>query len=124
MDPGSFQAAWGAWPDAQTGTLKLASPALLAALGGAAGGTTLSSHFAAASIATMASGGAPPSLKWYLFASEAGGATFLVELVVALDAKTASITVRTDAPALSKNFAAIFAQLLLDYPTVATAARA
>ena len=124
MDPGSFQAAWGAWPDAQKGTLKLASPALLAALGGAAGGATLSSHFAAASIATMASGGAPPSLKWYLFASEAGGATFLVELVVALDAKTASITVRTDAPALSKNFAAIFAQLLLDYPTVATAARA
>ena len=70
-------------------------------------------------IATMASGGAPPALKWYFYASGAPGSapvTFLAELLVNVNEGTASITIKSDAPELSKAFAANFAQRLLDFP--------
>jgi vesicle coat complex subunit/outer membrane biosynthesis protein TonB len=114
MDAGTFQAHWGAWGVAQAGELKL-PPAALAALRAHAG--ALTPHFAAANIATMAAGGAPPALKWYFFAHALGsGATFLVETNVDLNAGTASLTFKTDAPALSKPFAAAFAHELLVFP--------
>jgi vesicle coat complex subunit len=114
MDAGTFQAHWGAWGVAQSGQLAL-PPAALAALRAHAG--ALTPHFAAANIATMAAGGAPPALKWYFFAHALGsGATFLVETNVDLNAGTAALTFKTDAPALSKPFAAAFAHELLVFP--------
>jgi hypothetical protein len=60
----------------------------------------LMSHLAMRGFATMASGGAPPAMKFYFYGAAADGAgLFLVEAVVNPAACVASITVKTDAPA-------------------------
>ena len=115
-DAASFQAHWTAWPSAQQGTLRL-PPAGLAAM--RAHAAALSPYMAGVHIATMASGGAPPALKWYFYASgapDSAPVTFLAELLVDVNEGTASITIKSDAPELSKAFAANFAQRLLDFP--------
>ena len=118
MDPGTFQAHWAAWPAAQQGAIKL-QPAGLAAL--SAQTAALTPHMGAAHIATMASGGSGGTLKWYFYAFLAPGVVpqqgvFLAELLVDTAAGTASITIKTDAPQMSKAFAANFAQIILDFP--------
>ena len=113
MDPGTFQAHWAAWPAAQQGAIKL-QPAGLAAL--VSHTAALTPHMAAAFIATMASGGSGSTLKWYFYAFGAQQAVFLAELLVDTAAGTAHITIKTDAPQMSKAYAANFAQILLDYP--------
>ena len=114
LDAATFQAHWGAWPVAQAGELKLPSAAA-AALRARPG--ALTPHMAAANVATMAAGGAPPSLKWYFYAAAlGGGGTFLVEAVVNTEAGVASLTFKTDAPAMSKAFAAAVAHELLTFP--------
>jgi len=111
LDPPTFQARWTSWPVAQQGTVSLPPPAR-AVIGASA--AALAPHMARVGIATMASGGAPPQLKWYLHAQPASGAgCYLAELVVSLTEWTAAITVKTDQEASSKAFAANFAAALL-----------
>jgi hypothetical protein len=55
-------------------------------------------HLAARGFATMASGGAPPAMKFYFYAQAAdGGGLFLAEAVVNPAACSAAVTVKTDA---------------------------
>ena len=60
----------------------------------------ISAHLAAHAFVTVASGGAPPAIKLFAHAADAeSGCVFLLEAVVDTAARTASVTVKSDADA-------------------------
>uniref|UniRef100_A0A7R9Z186 Beta-adaptin appendage C-terminal subdomain domain-containing protein n=1 Tax=Chlamydomonas euryale TaxID=1486919 RepID=A0A7R9Z186_9CHLO len=94
-----FQSAWSKCGVAQRSSEQL-SAATVEALQ-ANNHRDFSDHMAQAYIMTAASGGTPPTLKFYLFGQVAGApkALFLVEMSVRTDAQTCDVTVKSTAPA-------------------------
>lgn len=101
LDAGTFQQRWGVLPlspGCASGPRALALGSRTAAQLQAP--QPLMSHLAALGFATMASGGAPPAMKFYFYGASAdGGGLFLVEAVVNPAACSAHVTVKTDAGA-------------------------
>jgi len=101
LDAASFQARWSALPPAPGCT---AGPRVLT-LGANAASVLVApppliSHLATRGFATMASGGAPPAIKYYFYAQAADGSgLFLVEAVVNPAARSAHVVLKTDAGA-------------------------
>ena len=101
LDAATFQARWAALPPApgcvsgpRVLTLGANASAVLTAP------APLMSHLATRGFATMASGGAPPAIKYYFYAQAADGAgLFLVEAVVNPAARAARVVLKTDAGA-------------------------
>ena len=101
LDAASFQARWSALPPAPGCA---AGPRVLT-LGANAASVLVApppliSHLATRGFATMASGGAPPAIKYYFYAQAADGSgLFLVEAVVNPAARSAHVVLKTDAGA-------------------------
>jgi len=101
IDAASFQARWAALPPApgcaggsRVLTLGANAAAVLTAP------PPLMAHLATRGFATMASGGAPPAIKYYFYAqAEDGAGLFLVEAVVNPAARAARVVLKTDAGA-------------------------
>jgi hypothetical protein len=103
MDPGTFQEKWsvlGVTPgcaSSVTGSMSLGVGPGVASLTAA---QPLVTHLAAHAFVTVASGGAPPAIKIFAHAADAGsGCVFLLEVVVDTASGTASVTVKSDADA-------------------------
>jgi hypothetical protein len=103
MDPGTFQEKWGVLgvtpgcARSVTGSMSLAVGPGVASLTAA---QPLVAHLAAHAFVTVASGGAPPAIKLFAHAADAeSGCVFLLEAVVDTAARTASVTVKSDADA-------------------------
>ena len=84
---------------------------------GGNGTSDFTGQVAQAAIHTMAGGGAPPAYKYYFVAQDAPSkALFLVEMVVATEARSAAITVKSDAPApLLREFLDLWRAVLLAF---------
>ena len=99
MDAATFQQLWGVYPP----TPGCAGGPMTLTLGlGAANALPtpqpLSAHLAARGFAAMASGGAPPALKFFFYAAARDGrGTFLVEATVNPAARSGAVTMKTDA---------------------------
>lgn len=103
MDPGTFQEKWGVLgvtpgcASSVTGSMSLGVGPGVASLTAA---QPLVAHLAARAFVTVASGGAPPAIKLFAHAADAGsGCVFLLEVVVDTASGTASVTVKSDADA-------------------------
>jgi len=103
LDPATFQAQWGSLAAAAVTEVNL-RPDQVAALVSAP--ARLIQHMAEGSIATMASGGAAPQIKFYFYALTSDGAgVFLVEALINTQAAKASVTVKTSVASLGPAFA-------------------
>ena len=99
MDAATFPQLWGVYPP----TPGCAGGPMTLTLGAGAANALptpqpLSAHLAARGFAAMASGGAPPALKFFFYAAARDGrGTFLVEATVNPAARSGAVTMKTDA---------------------------
>ena len=98
MDAATFQQLWGVYPHA-----RVRGRADDAHAGGGCGERAADAAAAvgaprARGFAAMASGGAPPALKFFFYAAARDGrGTFLVEATVNPAARSGAVTMKTDA---------------------------
>ena len=122
MDPGTFQEKWGALgvtpgcAFSGTGSMSLEVGPGAASLTAA---QPLVAHLAARDFVTVASGGAPPAVKLFAHAADARtGRVFLLEAIVNTTARTANVTVKSDADAArAGQFEAVVAAALREFGT-------
>ncbi|KAH0467587.1 hypothetical protein IEQ34_002620 [Dendrobium chrysotoxum] len=111
LDPSNFQRKWGQLTTSLTEEFSINPQGVVALTVPQA----LHRHMQGHSIQCIASGGQPPSLKFFFFAQKEGETSpfFLVECLINTSSAKAQINIKTEDPSLSEQFSTLFQSALL-----------
>lgn len=111
LDPGIFQRKWGQLTTSLSQEFSINPKGVVALMVPQMLHRHMQGHF----IQCIASGGQPPSLKFFFFAQKDGETSpfFLVECLINTSSAKAQVNIKAEDPGLSQSFSALFQSALL-----------